>query len=134
MSILSERNKQQIKDFFKITLPSDIEKDSTGNYLFERFDQKKIMEIIDFTPPFLKIQKIAVLGSNREDIYSIKGIATGILTFEDTNGHYNNAIHLAQCGQLMASAASIYLAILFPSTAPQVVKVDQIKLSPQSIL
>ncbi len=53
------------------------------------------MEIIDFTPPFLKIEKIAIFGFDRKNIFQNKSIATGILTIEDVKGHYNDAIFLA---------------------------------------
>lgn len=125
--ILSEINRQQIKNFFGTAVPNLLMDDSRKNYLFETFDQKQIMGVIDFTPPFLKIEKIAVLGLDRDDILQIRGLASGVLTLEDTKGHYNDTIFLAKCGWLMASAASIYLAILFSSTAPQVIQADGVR-------
>lgn len=123
-----------VEKFFGFTFPECIKGICKNNYVFEKFNQEQIMKVIDFTPPFLKIEKMVVLGLDKNDILQKRSLATGVLTTNDTKGHYSNAIHLAQCGQLMASAASIYLAILFPSTAPQVVEVGQIRLSQDGIL
>jgi len=123
-----------VEKFFGFTLPECIKGICKNNYVFEKFNQKQIMEVIDFTLPFLKIEKMVVLGLDKNNILQSESLAVGILTTNDTKGHYSNAIHLGQCGQLMASAASIHLAILFPSTAPQVVEVGQIRLTQHGIL
>lgn len=122
-------NKQHIEDFFGTSIPNYVKENALGTYLFEKFDCDQIMKTIDFTPPFLKIEKMVVLGFDRQSIFNIRGLGIGMLTTNDTKGHYNDTIFLAQCGQLMGSAASIYLAILFPSTAPQVIEVDSIRPS-----
>ncbi len=132
--VIGEANKQHIDNFLGTVTPSYIKDNSKEIYLFEKFDHEQIMKTIDFTPPFLKIEKMVVLGFDRKDILNIKGLGTGILTTNDTKGHYNDTIFLAQCGQLMGSAASIYLAILFPSTAPQVIEVDSIRPSKDKTL
>lgn len=118
-----------IEEFFGASLPNYIKELCKNNYILEKFNQQQIMEIIDFSRPFLKIEKMIVLGLDRNDILQNISLATGILTTNDTKGHYNDTIFLAECGRLMGSAASIYLAILFSSTAPQVVEVDHIKPS-----
>ncbi|MDP3042319.1 MAG: PilZ domain-containing protein [Candidatus Omnitrophota bacterium] len=123
-----------VENFFGFALPDHLREACKDNYVLEKFDQKQIMRVIDFVPPFLKIGKMIILGHDKNNILQNVGFAAGVLTTKDTQGHYNNAIHLAQCGQLMSSAASIYLALLFPSTAPQVVEVDQIRLSQVGVL
>lgn len=125
---------EHIEQFFGSTLPVHISSFCKNSFVFEKFNQKQIMEIIDFTPPFLKIEKMAVVGVDRENIFQNKGIATGVLNSEVAKGHYNDTLFLAMYGQLMASAASIYIAILFPSTAPQVIEVDCIKPSRDRVL
>jgi len=132
--VIENVNKQHIEDFLGTSVPNYVKEDAPEIYLFEKFDREQIMKTIDFTPPFLKIEKMVVLGFDRKDILNIKGLGTGILTTNDTKGHYNDTIFLAQCGQLMGSAASIYLAILFPSTAPQVIEVDSIRPSKDKTL
>ena len=131
---IGEINVKQIEDYFGVAVPSYIKEKSRENYLFEKFDKKQIMKVIDFSPPFLKIEKMVVLGFDRQDLSTTRGVGTGILSIDDTKGHYNDTIFLAQCGWLMGSAASVYLAILFPSTAPQVVEVDRIRPSTDRIL
>ncbi|MFH0925577.1 MAG: PilZ domain-containing protein [bacterium] len=120
--------KQEIKDFFGFSLPAHIQKNFTDCYLYEKLDKRQIMKIIDFHPPFLKVDKMVVLGGrNKEDVLQSKAIAMGKVTTKDTAGHYNDTIFLALCGLLMASAASIHLATLFPSTAPQVIEASGVK-------
>lgn len=123
-----------IEEFFGCALPERIKIICMDGCLLGQFDQKEIMGIIDFVPPFLRIDKMALIGSDRTDILRIRSLASGILTVEDTKGHYNDTVFLAKCGQLMGSAASIYLAILFPSTAPQVIEVDRIRPSDDKTL
>lgn len=132
--IIGKVNNRHLEDFFGTSVPNYVKENTPETYLFDKFDREEIMKTIDFTLPFLKIEKMAVLGSNRQNIFNLKGLATGILTTNDTKGHYNDTIFLAQCGQLMGSAASIYLAILFPTTAPQVIEVDSIRPSKDKTL
>jgi len=132
--VIKEVNKQQIENFFGTPVPNYVKENVSEIYLFEKFDRGQITKTIDFTPPFLKIEKMVVVGSDRKNILNLKGLGTGMLTTNDTKGHYNDTIFLAQCGQLMGSAASIYLAILFPSTAPQVIEVDSIRPSKDKTL
>lgn len=118
---------QEAEEFFGFSLPDALRESCRNHFVFERFDQKQIMKVIDFEPPFLLVQKMAIFASDRQNILDIKSVGMGILTTNDTKGHYNDTIFLAKCGQLMASAASIYLAILFPSTAPQVIQADGVR-------
>jgi len=85
------------------------------------------MEIIAFSPPFLKTQKQIILAENPKDILHSTSISFGIVTQDDTRGHYNETIFLALCGWLMASSASIHLAAVFPGTAPQVIEASGVK-------
>ena len=129
-----EASLPSIEKFFGFPLPEYLKKACKNTYVFEKLDQKRLMEIIDFSPPFLRADKMVVFGPDRKNILQNRSIVTGILTIEDVKGHYNDTIFLAMYGLLMASAASIYLAALFPSTAPQVVEVDHIKPSRDRVL
>ena len=126
---IGEINRKQVGDYLGAVIPDDTKEKIKENYIFEKFDQKQIMKVIDFKPPFLKIEKMVVLAPDGQDLICRWSVGTGILTVDDTKGHYNDTIFLAQCGWLMGSAASIFLAILFPSTSPQVVEVDRIRPS-----
>jgi len=123
-----------IEEFFGFYLPECLKRACKKTYLFEKYDQKQLTEIIDFIPPFLRVEKMVVFGPDKKNILQSRSIATGILTLEDVKGHYNDTIFLAMYGLLMASSASVYLATLFPSTAPQVVEVDRIKPSRDRVL
>ncbi len=129
---LNKISLHQIENFFGLVLPNHIKETCRDNYVFEKFDQKQIMGVIDFAPPFLKIQKIVILSPDRRDILQTKSLGMGVVTPKDTAGHYNETIFLAMCGWLMASAASVFLAMLFPTTAPQVVEANGIKPLPLS--
>ncbi len=131
---LHEVNMNQLEEFFGIAVPEDIKKNYKNSYTLEKFDQKQIMKVIDFSPPFLKIDKMVVLDFGKQNFPNTVSIGTGVLTINDTKGHYNDTIFLAQCGWLMASSSSVYLAILFRSTAPQVVEVGRIRLSNDGML
>lgn len=131
---LAKATLQDAEDFFGYPLPQVIKENCRGYSVFEMFDQKQIMQVIDFEPPFLMIDKMAILGSDRQDILNIKSVGMGILTTDDTKGHYNDTIFLAKCGQLMGESASVYLAMLFAPIAPQVVEVDSIRPSDDKTL
>lgn len=121
-----------VENFFGFTLPDHLKETCKDNYVSEKFDQKQILKVIDFVPPFLKIQKMVVLSTDRRDILQAKSLGIGVVTPKDTTGHYNQTIYLAMCGWLMASSASVFLAILFPTTAPQVVEANGVKPLPLS--
>lgn len=129
-NLLNKISLRHIENFFGFTLPEHIKETCKDNYVFERFDQKQIMGVIDFAPPFLKIQKIIVLSTDRRSILQTKSLSMGMVTPKDTTGHYNETIFLAMCGWLMASAASVFLAMLFPTTAPQVIEANGVKPLP----
>jgi len=133
-NFLNKLNLHHVENFFGFALPCRLRETCKDNYISEKFDQKQIMKVIDFIPPFLRIEKMAIFCFGRENILQNQSIATGILTIEDVKGHYNDTIFLAMYGLLMASSASIHLAALFPSTAPQVVEVARIKPSRDRIL
>ncbi|MBU0571679.1 MAG: hypothetical protein KJ995_06830 [Candidatus Omnitrophica bacterium] len=112
-----------IEQFFETKLPDHIKNNVNDQHILSRIDKKQIMNIVDFTPPFLRIEKMIVFG-NEEQIIGTRSIGMGIISQKDTDGHYNKTIYLAMCGWLMASSASIHLGVLYPKTAPQVVKAD----------
>lgn len=125
---LREINIHNIESFFGIPLPDHIKKNCLDNWVSKRLNKKEIMEVIDFEPPFLKIEKAIVFDSftNGSPTHE-KGITTGVVTLEDTKGHYNDTMFLALCGWLMASSASVHLAILSPKTVPQVIEANGVR-------
>jgi len=129
---LNKLSINDVENFFGFPLPDHLKETCQDNYLTEKFDQKQIMKVIDFVPPFLKIQKMVVLSTDRQNILQAKSLGIGVVTPKDTTGHYNQTIYLAMCGWLMASSASVFLAILFPTTAPQVVEANGVKPFPLS--
>ena len=125
--LLDKVNINYLGEFFGVPIPEHINRDCKNNYVFKKFDQKQIMRVIDFAPPFLKIQKIVILNADGGSNLQTKGLAMGIVTTKDTAGHYNDTVFLAMCGALMASTASIHLAVLFPSTAPEVIEANGVR-------
>lgn len=120
-------NLRHVEDFFSLKIPCCFTEDIQGREFFGQLTQKQIMSIIDFSPPFLKIDKMAVFKKNGEDIISSFSLSTGKVSRDDTAGHYNDTIFLAMCGWIMGSSASVHIAALFPDTSPQVVEVDCIR-------
>ncbi len=125
--VLGEMSIQEAEQYLNLPLPAHIKENLKQDYLLEKMDQKQMMEVVDFTPPFLKAEKILLFGRDRRDLPNVKGLAMGFISTKDTAGHYNETIFLAMCGYLMASSASVHLAILFPSTAPQVIEANGVK-------
>lgn len=117
----------EIQGFLNVKLPGHISEEIKTRSIFRQVDQKQIMEAIDFRPPFLRIEKMVILGTDDNSVLKSKAISIGTMTQEDTEGHYNNTVFLAYCGRLMGQAASAHIGLLFPNTAPQVVKVDRIR-------
>ncbi|MBI1976919.1 MAG: response regulator [Candidatus Omnitrophica bacterium] len=124
---LVEISVRETEQYLDLPLPEPIRENLKNDYLLEKMDQRQIMEAIDFTPPFLKVEKILLLGRDHRDLPNVKGLAMGFVSTKDTAGHYNETLFLAMCGYLMASSASVHLAILFPSTAPQVIEANGVK-------
>ena len=125
--MVENRTVKKVQDFLGIKMPSHICEWLEDRQIVKGFTQEQIMEAIDFTPPFLKIERMVILGMDDDSIIQSKGISIGKMTQQDTEGHYNNTVFLAYCGRLMGQAASSHLGVLFPDTAPQVVKVDRIR-------
>ncbi len=123
--------KKSIRDFIEFSLLKDFIikknnfiKDING---FDKYDMDQIQKIIPFKPPFLRIEKIATFNFGNNDKKYTESVGMGIVTKEDTKGHYNDSIYLAMCGKLMGQTASIHSAILFRDYLPQVVEVNMIK-------
>jgi hypothetical protein len=117
-----------VETFLGVSLPKHITEGLKGTSVLAELDQQQIMKIIDFSPPFLKIQKMVITTSgDSQAILQSRSLGMGLLTQADTDGHYHETIFLAVCGQLMASAASIHLAALFPKSAPQVIEANGVK-------
>lgn len=121
--ILDEITREEVEIFFNSKLPNHIQEELKGHYLYKKAGKKEIMKTIDFGPPFLRIEKIAIFG-NENELLSGYSIGCGCVSSKDTEGHYNKTIYLAMCGWLMATSASIHINFLYPNTAPQVVKAD----------
>ncbi|MEW6170891.1 MAG: hypothetical protein AB1472_04980, partial [Candidatus Omnitrophota bacterium] len=120
-------NAKEVEEFFGVTLPEHIKKNYENQQISKRLNQQEIMKIIDFTPPFLKINKIIIFNVDKNQINQTFGLGMGVITSKDTSGHYNETIFLALCGWLMASAVSIHLAVLFPSAAPEVIEAKGVR-------
>lgn len=112
--------------FLGVPLPNHVREHFKDPCLFVELNQQQIMEVIGLTPPFLKIQKLIIAGTDRQDLLQSRSLGMGVVSQTDTEGHYNRLISLALCGQLMASTAAIHLAALFPNTAPQALEVNGI--------
>lgn len=126
--ILNDININNVESFFGVPLPDHVKKNYSDTWISKKLNQKEIMDVIDFEPPFLKVDKIVVFdtfknGSPTQE----KSITTGMATLQDTKGHYNDTMFLAFCGWLMASSASVHLAVLFPKTVPQVIEANGVR-------
>lgn len=117
----------KMEEFFGIPIPVDIKKKNTFEKIYRKLNQKQIMELIDFTPPFLRIDKMIISDVSKDSVLGSTSLGMGVITPQDTTGHYNESIFLAMCGWLMASSASIHIAALFPTKAPQVIEASGVK-------
>jgi len=118
---------EHLESFFGLPLPVQIRNDYREMRILTELDQQRITQVIDYSPPFLKVEKIIIAGDRTGDPCHSRSLATGRIGQDETAGHYNNSIFLALCGQLMASSTSIHLAALFPKTAPQVIEASGVK-------
>lgn len=130
-NILGPIRIKQAEDFLGVKLPAHIKDNYNDTEIWKKLDKQQIMGLIDFTPPFLRIDKIIVFNQNKKTPFQSSSLGIGVVTPRDTAGHYNETIFLAMCGWLMASSASVHLAALFPSDeAPQVVEANGVKPLP----
>ena len=127
-------NSNEVAEFLDISFPSSVVEDNNDKSILMKLNQQKIMKIIDFTPPFLRTEKMVVFKGEIDSVLSSTSIGVGVITPDDTAGHYNKSIFLAMCGWLMASTASIHLAAFFPKSAPQVIEASGVKplISPEN--
>lgn len=121
-----DAQKDEIQKFIGIKLPLHLREGLEGRSICIKAGKEQIEGAIDFRPPFLKIEKIIVSQLN-DSVVGSCSIGCGTVTMDDMEGHYNNTIFLAFCGRLMGQSASTHLALLFPNTAPQIVKVERIE-------
>lgn len=127
ISSIHESNIGKIEDFFGVSLPEHIKGQYKDKQIYKELNKQEIMKIIAFRPPFLRIDKMVVFNNN-EDILQSKGLGMGVITLKDTAGHYNDTIFLAMCGWLMASSASIHLAVFYSQRYdPQVIKASGVR-------
>lgn len=124
---------KQTEDFFGVRLPDHLKNKYNDKPIYKKLSQQQIMDIIDFMPPFLRIDKMIVFKSNEDSILQSKSLAMGKITLKDMSGHYNNSVFLAMCGLLMASSASIHIAVLYPETSPQVVEANGVKAEEKKV-
>jgi len=117
----------EIEEFFERSLPERLKKDYVDKQIYRKLDRREITKTIDFTIPFLKIDKIVVFGPEKDPALNSSSLAVGTITRKDISGHYNDTIFLAMCGMLMSSAASIYLGALFPEVAPEVIEAKRVR-------
>ena len=116
-----------LEAFFGRRLPDHVRQSFQGQCIFAELNQQQIMETIELSPPFLKIHKVVIAGSDTTNVLRSRSLGVGVVTQADTEGHYNKLLSLALCGQLMASTAAIHLAALFPKSAPQAIEVNGIQ-------
>ncbi len=124
--VLQEISLTHLESFFGAPIPAQLHHDYQQMRILAELEQKDIMQVLDFKPPFLKVERIVVTDRSGSP-HSSRSLAMGHISEADTRGHYNSSIFLALCGQLMASAVSIHLATLFPNTAPQVIEASGVK-------
>ncbi len=118
----------RVESFIGCRLPEMIKSRYINDWVHKTYNQEEICQVIDFKPPFLKIDKVITFDSyEKGNFVTKKSLSVGRLYIEDVDGHFNNTIFLAKCGQLMGQAASILIGALNPGTAPQVVEVDRIQ-------
>ena len=117
----------QVEEFFQTSLPAHIRKTLGNKPIVKMADQQEIMRAIDFTPPFLRIEKMALIEMQETGCLSY-GLGMGKLYPEDTERNYSKPIELVMSGWLMASCSSIHMAFLYSQMAPQVVKADGVVL------
>lgn len=125
--LLNALGRKHVEDFLKTKMPNHLASSLEDMLILKELDQKQIMETIQFLPPFLKTHKQIIFAPSQKDLSHSTSISYGIVTQDDTRGHYNETIFLALCGWLMASSASIHLAVVFPNTAPQVIEANGVK-------
>lgn len=115
-----------LSQFFNKKIPKVFE--NYESIAFNSYSQDQILRSIDFHPPFLKTEKLVIFKEISDyGITNFRSIGMGMVYPNDTKGHYNFTIYLAMCGWLMASTASVHLAIINPKTAPQVVEADKVR-------
>lgn len=120
---------QQAESFLGGSLPKQIRDKFANKTIIKMADQDEIIKTIDFEPPFLRTDKVVLFKDEGEDTIKKSGIGIGKVYLEDTRGHYNSTIYLALAGRLMPSTASIFLALLFPGTAPQAIEGKSIRMA-----
>src|SRR3989339_2170756 len=120
-------NIQQLEDFFSIKLPEHLANEYEKRQIYLNVNQQQMMQTIDFTPPFLRIDKMAIFDTIKDSWLQSKSLGMGVITTKDTSGHYNDTIFLAMCGWLMASSASVHLGFLFPLKTPQVIEANKVR-------
>jgi len=135
MSILQGLEKNQAMEkiikqrekFWGMDLPEHLAKYREGQEGDRMIEQEEMLKTIDFHPPFLRVEKMMIFDTPHHSFCHSKSLGMGRITTKDTYGHYNDTIYLAMCGWLMASSASIHLAFLFPTTAPQVIEANKVR-------
>lgn len=123
---LTKNGYKKIENFFEVSLPENLLKEYQNIYPQQFLEQQHIMRVIDFTPPFLKIEKIVVFG-DINDVEESISLGMGVVDEANISGYYHGEISLGTSGWFMAHSASIHLAALYPDTAPQVVKADGVE-------
>jgi hypothetical protein len=124
---LKKLNEEQIKNFFQTSLSGYIEKNYKMKWIADKLDQQKIMEIIPFKQPFLRIDKMIIFDTHK-NIFQSSSLGLGTINSKDTSGYYNDIIFTALCEWLMETSAAIHLAVLFPATTPQVSEINGMRM------
>lgn len=117
--------KLEFEKFFGVRVPFELNEKYANVEIEAALEQKDIIKIIDFFPPFLRTDKLIIFG---KDIVGSRSIGIGKVKKDDMEGHYNNTVYLAFAGRLMPSTTSIHLAYFFPNSAPQAIEGQSIRV------
>ncbi|MDO8675577.1 MAG: hypothetical protein Q7K71_05635 [Candidatus Omnitrophota bacterium] len=120
---------QEVEDFFGKQLPFDLRDRYSNKEILLKADQKKMMTVLAFTPPFLRANKIIIFKSDNSRPECTSSIVVGSISRQDTKGHYNETIYLALAGLLMPSSGTVHVAFQYPEFTPQAVEAEHVFLA-----
>ncbi len=124
------QNSEVFEDFLCCRVPDLLRNRYKDRKIFCKLNFEDIQKTVNFTPPFLRTQRLIIFG---ETFLDSSSIGVGTVWPEDMEGHYNNTIYLAFAGRLMPSTATIHLAHFFPNSSPQAVEGQSIRLDKEAL-
>ena len=93
--------------------------------------QEELIKVIDFTPPFLKIDRYITFNVKADSKILSKGLGGGLMTIEDIEGHNDADMFLAFCGKLLGQGMCIHVGMIYPEDCAKEIKV--VNLHPSAI-